>query len=172
MPPPVAASSMSSVLVLSGVPMVRLETTIAATPAACFELSLSVDGHAASMSNSGEQPVAGVTSGHMTLGDTVTWRARHFGIAFRMTSVISALERPHRFVDEQLRGPFGSWWHEHTFSELDHGGTLMVDVVRFRAPLGLLGSMAERLVLNAYMTRLLRQRNDWLKRTLENPMTP
>jgi len=151
---------------------VRLETTIAATPAACFELSLSVDAHTASMNGSGEQAVDGVTSGQMTLGDTVTWRARHFGIAFGMTSVISALERPHRFVDEQLRGPFGSWWHEHAFSELDHGGTLMVDVVQFRTPLGLFGSMAERLVLNAYMTRLLRQRNDWLKRTLENATTP
>jgi ligand-binding SRPBCC domain-containing protein len=44
----------------------------------------------------------------MKLGDTVTWRARHFGIAFQMTSAITDYERPIRFVDEQQRGPFSA----------------------------------------------------------------
>jgi len=86
--------------------LIRLETLIAAPVAACFDLSLSVDAHTVSMAASGERAVAGVTSGVMKLGDTVTWRARHFGIAFRMTSAITYYERPIRFVDEQQRGPF------------------------------------------------------------------
>lgn len=85
---------------------IRLETVISAPPAACFDLSLSVDAHTGSMAASGERAVAGVTSGVMKLGDTVTWRARHFGIAFRMTSAITEYQRPARFVDEQQRGPF------------------------------------------------------------------
>jgi hypothetical protein len=64
----------------------RLETVIAAPIGDCFELSLSVDAHTASMRVSGERAVGGVTSGIMKLGDTVTWRARHVGIVFRMTS--------------------------------------------------------------------------------------
>ena len=59
-----------------------------------------------------------------------------------MTSEITAYEQPRRFVDEQLRGPFATWWHEHTFTALNPDETLMVDVVRFRAPFGPLGTMA------------------------------
>jgi len=149
----------------------RLETTIAAPPAACFAMSLSVDAHAASMSGSGEAAVAGVTSGPLVLGDTVTWRARHFGIAFRMTAAITAYEHPHRFVDEQVRGPFATWRHEHTFTALPSGDTLMADDVRFRAPFGPVGTVAEQLVLSSYLTRLLQRRNTWLKHELENTST-
>jgi ligand-binding SRPBCC domain-containing protein len=88
------------------------------------------------MSSSGERAIGGVTSGVMKLGDTVTWRARHFGIAFRMTSAITEYQCPHRFVDEQQRGPFRRWWHEHTFTALANGATQVTDVVEFRSPLG------------------------------------
>lgn len=76
------------------------------------------------------------------LGDTVTWRGRHFGIPFTMTSAITAYEAPHRFVDEQVRGPFRRWWHEHTFVTVEERGggsperTLMIDRVPPIAPRG------------------------------------
>lgn len=146
---------------------IRLETVIAAPAGDCFNLSLSVDAHAASMRASGEQAIGGVTSGVMTLGDSVTWRARHFGIAFRMTSAITEYRPPSRFVDEQQHGPFRRWWHEHTFTALPDGQTQMTDVVEFQSPLGLLGRVADGLVLGHYMPHLLRQRNAWLKTTLE-----
>jgi hypothetical protein len=47
------------------------------------------------------------------------------------------------------------------------GATQMTDVVEFRSPLGLLGSMADRLVLDRYLPHPLRQRNAWLKNALE-----
>jgi len=43
----------------------------------------------------------------------------------------------------------------------------MSDVVRFQSPLGPLGSLADRLVLDRFMPHLLRQRNSWLKTSLE-----
>ena len=150
-------------------PTFRIETPICAPAEACFELSLSVDAHAASMSTASERAVAGVTSGSMSLGDTVTWRARHFGVPFRMTSAVTAHDQPRRFVDEQVRGPFAEWWHEHTFRSKPDGGTLMVDTVRYRAPGGPIGALAERLVLDRYMQQLIRQRNAWLKAELESP---
>jgi len=147
--------------------VIRLETLIAAPIEACFELSLSVDAHAASMSGSREQAIAGVTSGALALGDTVTWRARHFGIPFPMTSAITAYEYPTRFVDEQVRGPFRRWWHEHTFESLDGGRIRMIDVAEFRSPVRPVGSLVDRFVLDRYMRQLLVQRNAWLKQTLE-----
>lgn len=151
-------------------PRIELTTEVPATPERCFELSLSVDAHQASMSDSGERAIGGVTSGGMKLGQSVTWKARHFGVAFTMTSVISAYEAPHRFVDEQTAGPFRRWWHEHRFEPVA-GGTLMTDVVEFESPAGPLGRWVNALVLTRYMTRLLEQRNAWLAAALSGPDT-
>jgi ligand-binding SRPBCC domain-containing protein len=143
-----------------------LRTVIQATAEECFRLSLSVDAHTASMGRSKERAVAGVTEGEMTLGDSVTWQAKHFGVPFRMTSAITAYDRPHRFVDQQARGPFREWWHEHTFIE-QGGSTVMTDVVRYSAPAGPLGRLMDGLVIRSYMQRLLEARNAWLKSELE-----
>jgi ligand-binding SRPBCC domain-containing protein len=151
-------------LYAGGMPLLRLETSVPTTVDECFRLSLSVDAHTASMSASGERAIAGVTQGVMDLGDTVTWQARHFGIPVRMTSRITELDRPHRFVDEQVAGPFAHWRHEHLFTGT-HTGTHMVDVIDFRAPFGPLGALVDRLVLTRYMTHLIRQRNTWLATT-------
>jgi hypothetical protein len=45
----------------------------------------------------------------------------------------------------------------------------MIDVVEFGSPLGWLAALADRVVLDRYMTHLLRQRNAWLKAALEAP---
>ena len=146
-------------------PVILLETWIPSPPGLCFELSLSVDAHTASMRGSGEKIVAGRASGSMTLDDTVTWRAKHFGIPFSMTSRISAYDAPSRFVDEQVSGPFRRWWHEHRFEPVN-GGTQMTDRIEFEAPAGPIGRAANRLVLTRYMTRLIQQRNSWLAEAL------
>jgi len=122
-----------------------LITMIAASPAACFDLSLNVHAHTASMGPSGERAVAGVTAGLLSGSDTVTWEARHFGIPFRMTSKVDEFERPLRFVDYQVGGPFGRWWHEHLFEAAPDGGTCMRDhVIEFRSPLGPIGDRRRR----------------------------
>ncbi len=107
--------------------------TIRASPEVVFDLSLSVDAHLESMAGSREQATAGVTTGMIGLGEEVTWRAVHFGIPFRMTSRVTELESPVRFVDEQVRGPFQWFRHEHLF-EARGTGTLMTDRVSFQAP--------------------------------------
>jgi ligand-binding SRPBCC domain-containing protein len=149
--------------------MTRFEvvTCIAAPPRRVFELSLEVEVHTASMAGSGEQAIGGVTSGRMKLGDTVTWQARHFGLRWRMTSRISACDPPGSFVDEQVAGPFARWRHAHHFEPDGAGGTVMRDVVDFAAPLGLLGIVAERTVLGWYLPRLIRLRNDHLRKAAE-----
>ncbi|WP_460802578.1 SRPBCC family protein [Microbacterium sp. GXF6406] len=129
---------------------------------ALFDASLSIDAHRESMAASGEQAVAGVTSGTIGLDETVTWRARHFGIWFTMTSKVTALDRPARFVDEQVRGPFRSFHHEHRF-ERDGETTVMTDTVTIGSPV--FGALAERLILAPYLRRLIRERNDYLVAT-------
>ncbi|MGW5869104.1 SRPBCC family protein [Streptomyces sp. NPDC055239] len=149
--------------------MKRFETVthIAASPATVFDLSLDVDLHTASMADSGERIVGGVRAGRMTLGDTVTWQARHFGVRWRMTSRISAYERPEGFVDEQVAGPFKRWHHTHHFAPDGRGGTVMRDVIEFAAPFGLLGAGVEAVALGRYMHRLIDARNVYVKERAE-----
>jgi ligand-binding SRPBCC domain-containing protein len=142
-------------------------TQIAAAVETVFDLSLSIDAHVASMRGSGERAVDGVTSGAIGLGEQVTWRAKHFGLPFTMTSKIVELDRPVRFVDEQVRGPFRQFRHEHCFEGADDT-CVMIDRIRFAAPLGPLGWLAERLVLGAYLPKLIAQRNDFLKAAAES----
>lgn len=144
-----------------------LETLIDASPEVCFDVSIDVDVHMESTRHTGERIVAGVSSGTMKLGDTVTFEARHFGVVMRLTSRIAECERPRRFVDEMVSGPFKSIWHEHLF-EPDGSGTRMRDTFQFCAPLGPLGSLAESLFLLRYMRRLLEGRNAHIKRVAES----
>lgn len=141
-------------------------TTIVAPIEVVFDLSLDIDAHLASMADSGERAIAGTTSGLIGLGETVTWRARHFGIPFTMTSKITEWDRPHRFVDEQIRGPFQSFHHEHRFDEAD-STTVMTDRVRFDAPVGPIGCVVEHLVLGRYLHKLIAERNQYLKAEAE-----
>ncbi|MBA2281182.1 MAG: SRPBCC family protein [Actinomycetota bacterium] len=141
-------------------------TTIEAPIDAVFDLSLDIDAHLASMAESGERAVAGTTTGLIGLGETVTWRARHFGIPFTMTSKVTEWDRPRRFVDEQLKGPFRRFHHEHVFDSAD-GVTTMTDRIRFDAPLGPLGRLVETLVLGRYLHKLIDERGQYLKATAE-----
>ena len=152
-------------------PTIRLETYIEAPAERCFDLALSVDLHRLSMTKSHERPVAGVMTGVMKLGDTVTWEAVHFGIKQHLTSKITLEERPYRFVDDMVRGAFQELHHVHEFIP-QPPGTLMMDIFTFRAPLGPLGRLAEALVLTRYMKGLLLTRNRYVKQLAEANTDP
>ena len=146
---------------------VRFEcrTSVAASIEDVFELALSVDAHQASMARFGERAIGGVTSGTLHLGDEVTWRARHLGVTWTMTSQIAELDRPRRFVDQQVRGPFARFRHEHTFTEVGDSPS-MEDLVTFDAPLGVIGVLVEPLVRH-HLRTLIEDRNEFLRRSAE-----
>jgi ligand-binding SRPBCC domain-containing protein len=146
---------------------IELTTRIFAPRERCFDLSRSVDVHLHSTAHTGESAIAGRTSGLLTLGEEVTWRARHFGIRQNLTSRVTAYDRPSHFRDSMVRGAFAWFDHDHHFVEED-GHTLMRDVFTFAAPLGVLGRVAEWLVLRAYLRRLLERRNAEIKELAES----
>jgi ligand-binding SRPBCC domain-containing protein len=126
-----------------------------------------VELHTRSTAASGETAVGGRTTGLLGPGEEVTWRARHFGVWQTLTSRITAYERPAYFRDSMVRGAFARLDHEHHFTE-DGGGTVMRDVFEFAAPLGVLGRVAERVVLTRYLRRLLEVRNREIKAIAES----
>ncbi|WP_423183107.1 SRPBCC family protein [Arthrobacter sp. NyZ413] len=136
-------------------------TRIRLAPAEVFDLSRNVDAHVGSMARSRERAVGGVVSGLMSEGDEVTWQAWHFALPLRMSSRITEFHFPDSFTDEQVRGPFRFFRHVHRFIP-DDGGTLMVDEVEFAAPFGVVGRLAEKMVLARYLRNLIVQRNRYL----------
>jgi ligand-binding SRPBCC domain-containing protein len=122
------------------------------------------------MSIQGETAVAmaGVTAGLIGMSERVTWRARHFGIRWRLTSEITAMDRPAFFQDTILKGPFRFMQHDHYFRSLSPDKTEMRDVFCFEPPLAVLGRVAGVVFLNRYMKALLRERNAVLKRISES----
>lgn len=145
---------------------ITIVTKIRASPERCFDASRDLDLHLESMRHTGEQAVAGRTSGLIELGEQVTWEGRHFGIRQRFTSAITAFNRPRHFQDSMVRGAFRSFVHDHYFEPCDEG-TLMTDVLVFRSPFGVLGAIVDRLIMTAYLTRMLTKRNEIVKAALE-----
>lgn len=147
-------------------PTIQLQTYINAPIDRVFDLSRSIDMHSISSASTNEKAIAGRTSGLIEAGETVTWEATHFGIRQQLQSKITAMEYPHYFRDEMLKGAFKSIYHEHFFEEQD-GGTLVKDVFRFEAPFGILGVIFNRLVLTNYMSRFIAARNAIVKQYAE-----
>lgn len=87
-------------------PVIRLTTIINAPVAVVFDLSRSIDLHKISTAHTNEQAVAGKTSGLIGMDESVTWRAKHFGVTQLLTSKITAFESPHYFTDEMVSGAF------------------------------------------------------------------
>lgn len=102
----------------------------------------------------------------MSVGVLIDYRIGVRGIPMRWRSEITAWEPPFRFVDEQRRGPYRLWVHEHSFRQ---DGTVVVvrDHVRYAVPGG---PGLERLVHAALVRpdlhRIFRYRVDAMNRLL------
>jgi ligand-binding SRPBCC domain-containing protein len=145
-------------------------TTISAPIERCFDLARSVEVHLAGNVHFGESAVAvgGVTTGLVELGQRVTWRAKHLGVWQNLTSEITRMDRPMYFRDEMIQGAFKRMEHDHFFEAKSAHQTVMTDVFRFAAPLPILGRITEVIVLRRYMTNLLRERNEVIKKIAES----
>ena len=95
----------------------------------------------------------------MAAGALIDYRIRLRGLPMRWQSEITVWEPPHRFVDEQRRGPYRQWVHEHTFTAQD-GGTLTKDIVQY-AVIG--GAIVQRLFVVSELRRIFDYRNAALR---------
>jgi ligand-binding SRPBCC domain-containing protein len=146
---------------------INLETRIAAPIERVFDLMRDVEAHVKSTSWTGEQVVSS-SAKLLGMNDTVTFRARHFGIWQSLSARVIEFEQPVSLVDVQTKGAFKSLRHEHRFRE-DGNITVMTDRLQIEAPLAPLGWIAERLFLKSYMENFLIRKNQALKTLAESP---
>jgi uncharacterized protein (TIGR01777 family) len=71
-------------------------------------------------------------------GTEFTYKLKVHGMPIKWTTIITEWEDQKKFVDYQQRGPYQVWYHQHFFYPYK-GGTLLVDYVRYKLPMGYLG---------------------------------
>jgi ligand-binding SRPBCC domain-containing protein len=75
-------------------------------------------------------------------GQVITYKVKPFpGVAVSWMTEITHLDKERIFVDEQRKGPYKLWHHQHHFKAVE-SGTEMTDIVHYQLPLGLLGGIA------------------------------
>jgi ligand-binding SRPBCC domain-containing protein len=147
-------------------PLIHLTTFIAAPVERVFDLSRSIDFHAATMKKFQEKAVDGRLEGLIGLNETVSWKARHVGKERFLKTRITALDYPNSFTDEQVEGDFAKLHHEHYFKSIDNG-TIMIDKFHFEVPYGVMGKLFASVYLTRYMQKMLEERNDKIKAVAE-----
>lgn len=148
-------------------PFIHLTTFIAAPKERVFDLSRSVDLHKASMKKYGEEIIDGVMSGLVQLNDSITWKAKHLFRQRVFKSRVTAFQLHDFFVDEQEKGDFTMYKHEHYFKQIGNG-TIMIDQCHFETPYGIVGRLVNNIHLTKYMAALLAERNKRIKETAES----
>ena len=95
----------------------------------------------------------------MRAGTLIDHQLRIRGFPIRWRTKITVWEPPARFVDEQLRGPYRLWAHEHLFEERE-GGTLVRDRVRYAVPFDF---VVHPLLVRRDVERIFAHRTECLK---------
>lgn len=80
-------------------------------------------------------------------GMIITYKVSPFlNIKMNWVTEITQVKDKHFFVDEQRMGPYSMWHHQHFFEEQD-GGVMMTDIVSYIPPFGILGVIANSILI-------------------------
>ena len=70
---------------------------------------------------------------------------------------ITHIREKEYFVDEQRVGPYKMWHHEHKLFPIEHD-VLMTDLVTYQPPLGVLGNIANTLIIKKQLNEIFHHR--------------
>ncbi|MDE3195557.1 MAG: SRPBCC family protein [Acidobacteriota bacterium] len=104
----------------------------------------------------------------MKAGAEIDYVIGWLGLPMKWKTVITGYDPPHRFIDEQARGPYALWRHEHTFEETPEG-VVIRDRVDYRLPLGILGRIAHALLVRRQLEAIFRYRRKTIAAILAAP---
>jgi ligand-binding SRPBCC domain-containing protein len=150
------------------VQIVIVETYVETSIEKCFDAARDINLHTRTVWRyTREKAIDGVKQGLINLGESVTFKATHFGIRQMLTSKIVEYNRPYIFIDEMQKGAFKRMKHTHEFKEQGEG-TVMKDILEFQSPFGIVGILFDSIILKYYMNKFVKDRNNKLKFLLES----
>ncbi|UCG13165.1 MAG: SRPBCC family protein [Deltaproteobacteria bacterium] len=100
----------------------------------------------------------------VTEGTEIDYRLCLCGLPLKWRARITNWTPSHRFVDEQIQGPYKQWVHIHRFHG-HNGSTTIVDEVRYELPLCPFGELAYPIV-SAQLQRIFDFRNKAIRETI------
>lgn len=84
------------------------------------------------------------------------------GIPLYWMSEVTHVAEPFYFADEQRRGPYSFWQHQHHFKAID-GGMEMKDIIHYRNPLGPIGKLANTLFVKRTLNKIFEYRREKIR---------
>lgn len=92
--------------------------------------------------------------GKMYPGMIITYKVSPlFGIKLNWMTEITHVKDFEYFVDEQRIGPYSLWHHQHKIEAIE-GGVLMTDIVTYQPPMGILGAVANALIIKKQLQQI------------------
>lgn len=89
------------------------------------------------------------------------------GIPMTWLTEITHVKAPHYFVDEQRKGPYRIWHHEHEFIAI-HGGIEMIDRLTYEVPFGPFGEILNSLFIESKILDIFAHRKMVLEKMFGN----
>lgn len=97
-------------------------------------------------------------------GQIITYKIQVLpGITSNWVTEITQVVENKFFIDEQRFGPYRMWHHEHRFTELPSGKTVMEDKITYKMPWGVLGHLVHALFVKKQLTAIFNHRYTVLK---------
>lgn len=116
-----------------------------------------------------------VSPEHVTMrqGAEIDYLIAWFGLNIKWRTVITRYDPPREFIDEQIRGPYTLWHHEHRFVAITlpdgRVGTQISDQVDYKLPLGRLGQIAHAMTVKKQLLGIFRFRQRAIAELLDVP---
>lgn len=79
------------------------------------------------------------------------------GIKTTWITEITHIRNKEFFIDEQRMGPYKMWHHQHIIKEIE-GGVLMTDIVSYQPPLGIIGAIANNIIILPKLNEIFKYR--------------
>ena len=89
------------------------------------------------------------------------------GIPMTWITEIKAVKEGQFFIDEQRKGPYAIWHHEHHFKEVD-GGVEMTDIVSYEVPFGILGKLVHPIIVKPKLNQIFQYRTKKVEEIFPN----
>ena len=80
-----------------------------------------------------------------------------WNIPMKWVTEITQVDPMHYFIDNQKAGPYTFWHHQHFFREIK-AGVEMIDIVNFKAPFGIIGQWAEKVMVTKKVAEIFEYR--------------
>ena len=90
-------------------------------------------------------------------GQLIDYTITLLGKKIRWRTMITDYEPPKMFIDQQLKGPYSMWHHEHSFKEVKNGVEI-IDTIHYSVPFGFLGDIVNFLFIRRDLENIFKHR--------------